>query len=606
MAGAIVATVLVVKIHLSVRRALSEVADAGWPVRLVPVAPLPAGVVHVGSREVEAVAVVAGELFTGGGAGVWRSGRGSTAGTYVRGLPSLAVRAMAGWRGRVVVALRSGGLFRLGDGGWEEIVAPTGRLEVRALLPDEAGDLLVGAREGLFRLTGSRLVKLLDNPVRALATGPGFVLAGGEEGLYRYEAGRVVAESVGDPWVESVTYASGTVLAVTATGIFRDTGGSGYARVAGGAGVSCGVAHEGRLVAAMEPAVDAIAIVEPDGRTREESVPGRVRRVLTTAGLLFVDTDRGLLSRGEQGWKEIRPVARGELPGGCGHVTALARYGGSVAAGIFDGPLVIGAAADPGEPVPTSWRAVGGAWGVNALLPSVGSLYVASLRGVGRYDGRKLEPLEGPGAAFALAPLESGIAVGYAEGLLLPGARLLSAWHGLPGNQVLAIAGQRTVVVGTPTGLAAVEAGRVIWATGSGDGELPHPWVTSLLVDGRGFYAGTYGGGVVRTERPLLRDDPLRELPETAGLKVSPGGLVRHRGAIYLATDGAGLWSMADGAGRFERVSWPLPSARVTALLSTPDALYVGTDEGLAVVAHAEPASPTRVTALAPSARVRS
>ena len=84
------------------------------------------------------------------------------------------------------------------------------------------------------------------------------------------------------------------------------------------------------------------------------------------------------------------------------------------------------------------------------------------------------------------------------QGLLLPGSRFLSAFHGLPGNQALALAGGEPLYVGTPSGLGAVSGSRVAWRVTAGEGRLPHPWVTALALRGDGLYIGTYGGGVTR------------------------------------------------------------------------------------------------------------
>jgi len=296
---------------------------------------------------------------------------------------------------------------------------------------------------------------------------------------------------------------------------------------------------------------------------------------MTSRGTLLVDTDEGLYRREAGGFALVRP--RGDaLPPGPSHVTALARLGDSLVAGLFDGGLAVAERHD-GR---LRWRSVAGssAWGVNALLPAGGVLYVASLRGAARFDGSRLTPLDGPGAAFSLAATKDGVAVGYAQGVLLPGARLLSAFHGLPGNQALALASGEGLIVGTPSGLGGVEARRVAWRVVSGDGKLPNPWVTALLPSAGALYVGTYGGGVTRRTARARYES----FVETEGLKVNTGCLVEVAGRIYAGTDGRGLWRLSAGGGRFEPLSVPLPSPHVTALLGDGDGLWVGTDEGLA------------------------
>jgi ligand-binding sensor domain-containing protein len=248
-------------------------------------------------------------------------------------------------------------------------------------------------------------------------------------------------------------------------------------------------------------------------------------------------------------------------------------------AGVFGGGLVI---ADRGT---RGWREVPGsaAWGVNALLPAGGTLFVASLRGAARFDGARLTTIDGPGAAFSLAATSQGVAIGYGQGVLLPGSSLLSAFHGLPGNQALALAAGESLFVGTPSGLGAVDGRRVRWRATGSEGRLPHPWVQALLVTEDALFVGTYGGGIARRSRVRGMADgaALEPFPETEGVKVSAGGLAEVEGRVYAATEGRGLWRLRPDGSRFEPLGLSLSSPRVTSLAARADALWVGTDEGL-------------------------
>ena len=90
--------------------------------------------------------------------------------------------------------------------------------------------------------------------------------------------------------------------------------------------------------------------------------------------------------------------------------------------------------------------------------------------------------MEGSGAAFSLARTGAASRSGIGEGVLLPERKLLSAFHGLPGNQATALAAvEAGLLVGTPSGLGYVESLKVRWRVASGEGRLPHPWVTAIL-----------------------------------------------------------------------------------------------------------------------------
>jgi len=587
--------VALARLGRSVRQALAPSAVDTRPLRFVPLQPPGQPLERWGGAGVEGVAVTPEGLLVAGASGVGLV-RGGRTTDISAGLPTLAASALALWRGHAIVALRSGGLFlRRGD-AWEEARCGWGTLQVRVLAENEAGELFVGAREGLFRAAwGSRSMDRLDtHPVRAVAVGPGAVLAGGEEGLFRIEPRRAVRLETPEPWVESAALVGSEALVVTAAGLVGGPwDGSGPLRpVAGGDDLSSGVL-EGEALYGLG-GTDATRVRRiASGRVFEEILPSPARRLLLADGAaagspaLFADTEEGLLRREAGGWKTAAPKPAA-LPPGPAHVTALAWLGDELVAGFFDGGLAV--ARDEGASL--SWRGVPGSsvWGVNALLSAGSVVHVASLRGAARFDGRRLTPVEGPGAAFSLAATTEGVAVGYGQGVLLPGPRLLSAFHGLPGNQALALASGEALFVGTPSGLGAVEAGRVRWRVASGEGKLPHPWVTALALLEDDLFVGTYGGGVVRRRASRRspatgsRVDPATYVPfvETEGLKVNTGCLVEAAGRIYMGSDGQGLFRLSRDGSRFVPLRLALPSPRVTALLPGRGALFVGTDQGIA------------------------
>jgi hypothetical protein len=566
-----------------VRRALDAPSADARPLHLVPLDAPARPLETWTSPAIDAVAFPGGDLVTAGAAGV-RDGRGGASAS----LPTRRASALALWTGDLVVAMQAGGIAVRRGGAWSEVRTGWGVLHTRTLVEAPGGELLIGAREGLFRarVAATQLERLDRHPVRAVAAGAGVVLAGGEEGLFCLEPGRVTAVEAPDPWIEAVALDGGDVIAVTAAGLARGPRAGPLAAVRGGYAVASAVRHEGRVFAATDPPGRAVLVFDDDGRVREEALTGEVRRVMAASGLLFADASDGLHRRDADGWKLVVPRA-GSLPAGANHVTALARFRGQLVAGFFDGGLAIATPRDDG----LDWRPVAGAraWGVNALLDAGGELYVASLRGAARYDGARLVAIDGPGAAFSLAATRDGVAIGYGQGVRLGGGALLSAFHGLPGNQALALAEQGALYVATPSGLGAVAGRRVLWRVTAGEGKLPHPWVTALEPEGEGLLVGTWGGGLVRRLRgdrpaaPGARTDGARYQPfaETEGLAVSPGAIAIADGRAFVGTDAHGLWVETRDHSRFERVALPLPSPRVSALLAEPRVLWVGTDEGL-------------------------
>lgn len=60
--------------------------------------------------------------------------------------------------------------------------------------------------------------------------------------------------------------------------------------------------------------------------------------------------------------------------------------------------------------------------------------------------------------------------MGYGQGVALPEGHFLSAFHGLPGNQALAMVQEPDgpLFIGTPTGLGAIQGSKVLWRVTAG------------------------------------------------------------------------------------------------------------------------------------------
>ena len=571
------------RISSQVRQAFATPTRHTQPLQFAPL-PMPTMQVdHWGGGGVTAVALSPEGLLTAGASGVFDG-----SGDITAGLPTLQVSALTSWRGRPVAGLAAGGLFLRRDKVWEEARTGFGTLHVRDLRETPGGELLIGAREGLFRAAwGANVLERLDGtPVRSIAAGSGGIFfAGGEQGLVRLGSGAAIAVPTPDPWVDGVAMLGQELLVLTPKGLARGPLEGPLLPVSGAEEASAFAVVGAQIFAVSE---GRLLRFESSGRPSEELLSSKVLKVFNSQGVLFADTETGLFRRGSSGWTLARPRPSA-LPTGPCHVNALAMQDGRLVVGLFNGGLVTGAA----NGKTWSWNAVPGstAWGVNALLNAGGTLHVASLRGVARLEGGKLkpvEPLDG-GAAFSLASTRDGVAMGFGQGVLLPGSRLLSAFHGLPGNQALALVqgpgASDLLFVGTPSGLGAISGGRVAWRTTTGDGKLPHPWVTALTVKGGDLYIGTFGGGVARriaSRSGSTGPGVFEAFPETADLKVNTGCLVEAGGRLYLGTDGRGLWRLDSDGSHFTPMKIRLPSMHITAILPGKDALYIGTDEGLA------------------------
>ncbi|HET6330426.1 MAG TPA: hypothetical protein VFF76_06510 [Holophagaceae bacterium] len=572
---------LAIKLRRDVRSALAAPVKRAAALSFLPIADPALKVERWGGGEVMAVALTPDALLTAGGFGV-RDERGDASAS----LPTLRAPALTLWRGEPVAGLAAGGLFLRRGGHWEELRSGFGPLHVRALVETPGGELLIGASEGLFKAAwGANRIEHLDTAaVQSIAVGPsGLIFVGGETGLRRIEGAHVTALPSPDPWIQWVGVEGSDLLVITPLGLARGPLDRGLLPVTGGSDVESAAVLEGKLYAVGG---DRFLSFDASGRTSETFLPVKPKRVMTVAGVLFVDTDNGLYRRAAGRW-ELARSRPASLPPGSSHVGALAMLDSKLVVGLFDRGLVVG---DPAAP-DWNWRVMqgGAAWGVNALLPAGGSLFVASLRGVARFDGQRLTPAGGDsaGAAFSLAATPGGVAMGYGQGVALPDARFLSAFHGLPGNQALALAQDDggLLFVGTPTGLGAIRGSRVAWRVVSGDGKLPNPWVNALASYNGALYIGTYGGGITKRETPPGDRAALGSFEpfvETEGLKISAGCLVAAGGTLLAGTDGRGLFRLSADGQRFIPLKAPLPSPHITAILPGEAGLFIGTDEGLA------------------------
>ena len=320
-----------------------------------------------------------------------------------------------------------------------------------------------------------------------------------------------------------------------------------------------GVVHGEAFWATTAPPGPLVRRFDASRRVHAERLPASVLRLLVSEGVLFADTRVGLFRRDDAGWR----LARGASARACLRERRTSRRSRSSERGswrgIFGGGLVVARREDArvargprfrglGRQRPPARRRDVCSWPACAVRPAS--------------TGTRLTPLEGPGAAFSLAATREGVAIGYGQGVLLPGSSLLSAFHGLPGNQALALAAGESLFVGTPSGLGALDGRRVRWRATGSEGRLPHPWVQALLVARDRSSSGrtAVGSPAALVLRGIAEGAALEPFPETEGVKTSAGGLAEVGGRLYAATEGRGLLRLnADGSAlRAARAAPPL------------------------------------------------
>lgn len=579
------------RIHRAVRGALAMEDGRTATIRWTPLKTM-VEVECWGGSSVEALAFIKGELYTGGGFGI------ASPSGLLKGLPTLSIATLQSWRGKLVAAPSKGGLFLRQDGAWQEALCAFGTLHVRALLEGPGGELYIGAQEGLFRTLwqSNRMERLDDFPVRSLTLlENGLVLAGGEKGLRLQEGQGPKSLPCPDPWVNWVGSHGKQILALTAKGLVGGHPDSPLKSLKQSLDIQSVIQIGAQLYFIESERLFKLDLQSLNAPRMGEIFPNApAKKLFAHQGQLFLDTPDGLYLQQAGHMQRVRTRMSG-LPGSA-FVNALAPCPafsgsaqdetGSLAIGLFDGGLLLAQPKDhsfefqkpPSAPT----------WGINALQAQGRELLIASLRGAYRYDGREFKPLsEASGAAFCFCQGREGLFIGYGQGLWTAENRMISAFHGLPGNQTLALCATpdqpERMFVGSPSGLGLLENGRVIWRNLPGDGSLPHPWVTNVTLHQNTLFVGTYGGGLTRaTLKPGGSLGRFEHLPESAGMKINPHCLLEAGKTLYLGTDNQGLYRLNPSQNRFEPVKVQLPSPRITALMQQGQWIYIGTDEGLA------------------------
>ena len=192
-------------------------------------------------------------------------------------------------------------------------------------------------------------------------------------------------------------------------------------------------------------------------------------------------------------------------------------------------------------------------------------------------------PIKGPSAAGG-QPHQATMMFATSRGLSLgePGKlRGLTTVQGLPSNNLYAAAAWgESMYAGSLSGLAQIEAGRIVRVFKDSNSKLTHNWVTSLCAVGQRLFVGTYGGGVFE----LIPAGELYSFaPEIGRVVVNPNAIFSDGERVYLGTlDGA--WMLELRSRKWVHLKAELPSTMVLSIAGDGQQVYFGTTNGIAAI----------------------
>ncbi|MFH1176756.1 MAG: two-component regulator propeller domain-containing protein [Acidobacteriota bacterium] len=227
-----------------------------------------------------------------------------------------------------------------------------------------------------------------------------------------------------------------------------------------------------------------------------------------------------------------------------------------------------------------------------ALQPTGGTevLWVATPRGVSRWSGGSWQSFAAgdhlaPGHVNAMHVSRGAVTFASSGGLArFDGARWerTTTASGLPVRQPTSVvsAADGTLWVGGIDGLARRDTSGRWTLFDTASGHLPDDWITALLLDGEGLWAGTYDGGIVYRGKGSAR--MWREADGLPCGWINPQAMLRAYGQLWLGTLDGGLLVGDDSGWRSFGISDGLPSLDVTAIAPAPDGtLWIATRAGL-------------------------
>jgi ligand-binding sensor domain-containing protein len=226
------------------------------------------------------------------------------------------------------------------------------------------------------------------------------------------------------------------------------------------------------------------------------------------------------------------------------------------------------------------------------------SVYVTSSKGVVRFDQSLKEQYvtksDGllsssvlhliPSLNSSNSPQPNNLILATSKGLSLgqPGKfRSLTTVQGLPSNSVYTVYQHgRYIYAGTLSGLAEIEAGRVIRTFKDSNSKLTHNWITAICNARERLFVGTYGGGIYE----LTKAGELTNISSELGrFSVNPNAIFTDEERLYAGTlEGIAVLDLQSQ--KWHRLKTELPSQTVLSISGNEKYIYFGTTNGIAQI----------------------
>ncbi len=479
-----------------------------------------------------------------------------------------------------------------------------------SVLPVSTGRILLGTeRHGVLSWDGQTLSLLHPSlaglKVTALAgTETDLWIGTVDQGILHWHAGQLdrFAEKEGMPDVRvlSLLAGAGFAFAGTALGVVEFRDGKIQRHLADGYFAQALLEHNGALrIGTLEEGIVEIPLAaqRPRPKVAQEVMElGPVRRLIEMNGDIYALTGSGLWVENQGSYHLAL-----EPPGGVltdGNIAALAAdSSGHLWVGFFDRGLdVLDAGFSHATHIETPV-----VFCVNRIVHSSDG----GLTAVGTANGLVL--FDGDGRQRQVLTKSDGLIANNVTDVLLRGdSRSLSmmvatpagittiapsgtssiyAFHGLVNNHVYALAASGTrVLAGTLGGLSIVDAGLVTASFTTANSGLKANWITGIVPVGNEWFAGTYGGSVVKLDANGHWSGFEDFRPP---VEINAGAMLATDRAVYAGTLRQGLAIYSRASGRWNLMERGLPSRNVTALAAHQGTIFVGTDNGLVQASEA-------------------